>query len=224
MADYILKIITDLDKLSERSEEINPFTEENKVKKIVNDLKDTLIANKDVVALSASQIGSPYRIFCLKFSDNELRAFVNPMITKSEGMHLCREVNASLPNSEYIMPRSDKIILRFQTPTGVITENIFEGVVAEVVQQQMQLLDGILISDIGLPILEGFDEATEEEKQQIIDMWLDNLKKHNNDLNKEIDSNEDMLKVKKAIEFMTKVANGEVTIEKVETDKDGSSI
>lgn len=224
MANYTIKIITDLDKLIERSEEINPFNEEKKVRKIVNDLKDTLIANKDVIALTASQIGSPYRIFCLKFSDNELRAFVNPMITKSEGMHLCREVNPSLPKKEYIMPRSDKIILRFQTPTGIISENIFEGVVAEVVQQQMQLLDGILISDFGLPILKGFDKATEEEKQQIIDMWLNNLKIQNKHLNDEIDSNENMLKVKKAIDFMTKVTNGEVKIEKVDTNKDGSSI
>ena len=224
MADYVIKIITDLDKLSERAEEINPYTEEAKVRKIVNDLKDTLIANKEVVALSAPQIGSPYRIFCVKFADNELKSFVNPMITKSEGMHLCREVNASLPGLEYIMPRSNRIILRFLTPTGVISENIFEGAVAEVVQQQMQLLDGILISDFGLEVIPEFDKATDEEKQQVINMWLDSLKTQNKELNDEIDANEDMSKVKKAIDFMTKVATGEITIEKVDTDKDGSSI
>ena len=44
------------------------------------------------------------------------------------------------------------------------------------------------------------------------------------ELNKEVDANPDLFKVKKAIEFMTKVASGEVKVEKVDTDKDGSPI
>ena len=224
MANYVLKIITDLDKLKERCDEVSPYAEEKRVTKIVNDLKDTLINNPKLVALCAPQLGSKLRIFCIKFANKEIKSFVNPMITKAEGIHLCREFNPSIPDKEYIMPRNDKIILTFQTPTGKIEENIFEGVVAEVIQQQVNMLDGVLLSDFGLEVLPEFDKASKEEQDQVINWWLDSLKEKNEALNKEIDSNEDLFKVKKAIEFMTKVASGEVQTEEVEIKKDGSTI
>ena len=224
MAEYVLKIITDLSKLSDRCDEISPFAEEKRVTKIVNDLKDTLIDNPNLVALCAPQLGHKLRIFCIKFANKEIKSFVNPMITKSEGIHLCREFNPSIPGKEYIMSRNDKIILTFQTPTGKIEENIFEGVVAEVIQQQVNMLDGVLLSDFGLEVLPEFDKASKEEQDQVINWWLDSLKEKNEALAKEIDSNEDLFKIKKAIEFMTKVASGEVKTEEVEVDKDGSPV
>ena len=220
MADYVLKIITDLSRLTDRCDEIDAFKEDKRVHHVVASLKDTLLANKNLVALSAPQLGFNARIFCLKFADNDLKTFVNPMITKSEGMHLSRENNASLPGVDYIMPRNDKIIVAFQTPTGKLEENIFEGVVAEVIQQQVQMLDGILLSDYGLEIIPEFDKASEEEKQQVIDLWINHLKERTEKLDKEVDENPDLFKIKKAIEFMTKVASGEVTIEKQELSKE----
>lgn len=224
MANYVLKISTDLDKLASRCDEISPFAEEARVTKIVNDLKDTLINNPKLVALCASQLGHFVRIFCIKFANKEIKSFVNPMITKSEGLHLCREFNPSIPGKEYIMPRNDKIIVTFQTPTGKIEENIFEGVVSEVIQQQINMLDGVLLSDFGLEVLPEFDKASKEEQDEVINWWLDDLKLKNDKLTKEIDSNEDLTKVKKAIEFMTKVASGEIKTEQVEVNKDGSPI
>ena len=224
MSNYVLKIIDDVDSLSGRCDEISVYAEEKRVTKIVNDLKDTLYNNPNLVALSAPQLGYKERIFCIKFANKELKAFVNPMITKAEGIHLCRESNPSLPGKEYIMPRNNKIIVTFQTPTGKIEENIFEGVVAEVIQQQVNMLDGILLSDFGLEVLPEFDKASKEEQDEVINWWLDNLKTQNEELNKEIDSSEDLSKVKKAIEFMTKVASGEVKTEEVVVDKNGSPI
>lgn len=224
MADYVLKIIDDVEKLKDRCDEISVFAEEKRVTKIVNELKDTLYNNPNLVALSAPQLGYKERIFCIKFANKELRAFVNPMITKSEGIHLCRENNPSIPGKEYIMPRNNKIIVTFQTPTGKIEENIFEGVVAEVIQQQVNMLDGVLLSDFGLEVLPEFDKASKEEQDEVINWWLDNLKKQNESLSKEIDSNEDLHQVKKAIEFLTKVASGEIKTEEVEVNKDGSPI
>ena len=224
MADYVLKIIDDVTKLTSRCDEISVDAEEKRVTKIVNDLKDTLINNPNLVALCAPQLGHQVRIFCIKFANKEIKSFVNPMITKSEGIHLCREFNPSLPGKEYIMPRNDKIIVTFQTPTGKIEENIFEGVVAEVIQQQVNMLDGVLLSDYGLEVIPAFDKASKKQQNEVINWWLDGLKQRNEELTKEIDSNEDLTKVKKAIDFMTKVVSGEVKTEEVELDKDGSPI
>ena len=219
-AKSVLKIVDDLNKLTKENFNINIYQEEKRVVKMVNDLKDTLISYSNVEALSAPQIGYHYRLFCLKFADNSLKAFINPMITKREGLHLSRESNASIPGKEFIVPRNNKIIMTFQTPTGKIEENIFEGVVAEVIQQQVNLLDNIFLSDFGLEVIPEFDKASDEEKQEVIDWWLKELKSKNEELNKEIEADENLLQTKKAIEFMTKVATGEVKVEQVELKKD----
>lgn len=220
MAKYVLKISTDTDKLSERSEEINVLQRRGEAQSIVSDLKDTLKDNVDVVALAAPQLGHDDRIFCIKFSDGEIRTFVNPMITKTEGMHLARETSPSLPGRTFITPRHDRILAKYQKPNGYVEENKFEGVVAEVFEQMVNLLDGILLSDIGLEIDEDFDNAPEEIQTQIIEMWIDSLKKRNEELQKEIQDDPDLKRIDDAIKFMAGVASGEITLEKPEETKE----
>ncbi len=56
------------EKLSERCDEINVFENNAQVRKIISDLKDTLKANSDLVALAAPQLGYKVRIFCIGFA------------------------------------------------------------------------------------------------------------------------------------------------------------
>ena len=84
MSDYIIKIVDDLTKFQERVNEVDSKTSYDYVKHTVADLKRTLIANKDLVALCAPQIGVNLRIFCVKMSNNRVKAFLNPMVVSSE--------------------------------------------------------------------------------------------------------------------------------------------
>ena len=208
---YVLKIITDLEKLSVRAEEVNPEEPVKKVSSVINDIKRTLKANKNLVALSAPQLGYNKRIFCIKFKGNEIMTFVNPLITKSTGSHLSRETNASL-TAEYIIPRSDSIVAMYQDEHGKIVENKFEDMASEMFEQMNQLLDGILLSDYGLEVLDGFDDLSDEDRQTVLTSYIEYLKSFNVELDAEIESDVTTRDMKKAMEFMKSVALGETEV------------
>lgn len=214
MGKYKVKIEQNLEKLWIRCDEVGI----EEAAPIVAKLKDVLFDRKEFVALAAPQIRKKKRIFGIKFANGDIRAFINPMITKTEGLHFSRENSPSIPDKEFIVPRYDRIIAIYQTPTGAIEENIFEGTVAEVFQQMVQLLDGITLADLGLEIISEWDNATEEEKTEVLNAYLEGLQKLGKQLDEEIQADETLSKTKGAIDFMTAVATGKVTLEKVESD------
>lgn len=220
MPNYVIAISRDLDKLMQRSDEVPVvgvgLQTRPEVSNTIKNLKDTILANKNLVALAAPQIGTFDRIFCIRFANGDIRAFINPMISKTDGMHLVREVSPSLPERAFIVPRHDKIIAMYQTPTGKPEESVFEGVVAEIFQHMVQILDGVLISDIGLEVFEDFDNASEEEKNEVLTAYFNELKKREESLNQEIEGNEDLKKTRDAIRFLKGVATGEITVEQQE--------
>lgn len=215
MADYVLAINRDKDFLRDRSDEIvlNIF-EKQRVVGIINDLKDTLKANKDLVALSAPQLGKKERVFAIKFADGDIRAFINPAIVRTEGMHLSREKAIGFDDKEeYIVPRANDVFATYQTPDMMADKcdmNKFTGAVAEVFQQMNDLLNGVLLEDIGLIVLKGWDKASEEEKQEIIKMYLESLGTRKDKIEEVINSNPESRDMNRAIEFMTKLQLGEI--------------
>lgn len=225
MSNYILKIITDLSKFQNRVDEINASTSYDAVKHTVADLKRTLIANKDLVGLCAPQIGVNLRIFCIKTANNKIRAFLNPLLVNGEELHLSREVNPSFPNKQFIIPRKNKIHVAFQEVDGKPNSETYSGAYAEIVQQMIEMLDGILLSDYGLDLDDvggatAFDKATKKDKEKLIQMYLDSLKTYSSDLGKEIDNNPDLKKINDNIEFMTKYLEGDIK----PVDKEGNIV
>ena len=213
MANYVLAINKDKEFLRDRSDEVvlNPMRRPEVVG-IINDLKDTLKANKDLVALSAPQLGKKERIFAIKFSNGDIRAFINPAIVRTEGLHLSRETSIGLDDTEYIGPRADEVFATYQTPDMIDTcdMNKFTGAVAEVFLQMNDLLNGVLLEDIGLIVLPGWDEAPQEEREEIIKMYLEGLKEKKHIVEENIENNKESKDMNKAIEFMTKLQLGEI--------------
>lgn len=214
MADYVLVINKDKEFLRDRADEIalNPEIRPQVVG-MINDLKDTLIANKNLVALSAPQLGKKERIFAIKFADGDIRAFINPAIIRTNGMHLSRETAIGLNDEEeYLVPRADEIFATYQTPDMIdnCDMNKFTGAVAEVFQQMNDLLNGILLEDIGLIVLPEWDKASDEEKQEIIKMYFETLEAKKKIAEEKIEQDKDANKLNKTIEFMTKMQLGEI--------------
>lgn len=225
MSNYILKIITDLDKFQNRVDELNNVTSYDAVKHTVADLKRTLKSNNDLVALCAPQIGTNLRIFCIKTADNKIRAFLNPLLVSGEGIHLSREVNPSFPNKQFIIPRKNKIHVAFQEVNGEANSESYEGAYAEIVQQMIEMLDGILLCDYGLDLDDvggpkAFDKASKKDKETLIQMYLDSLKEYSTSLGKEIEENPELKQINDNIEFMTKFLEGEIK----PVDKDGNIV
>jgi len=206
------KIIIDKTKLNVRADE-TILEDEEKLTKDIEAIKNVLYNNKELVSLSAPQIGINSRMFCIKFANGDIRTFINPMIIHTEGGHLSRETCASIPDKEFIVVRSNKIEATYQTPMGVVETNMFEGAPCEVFQQMVHLLDGVLIDDIGLELIEGWDESTDSEREEVINMYLDSLKSRSEELHNEISSTPALKELDDAIEFMTGVATGKVKLE-----------
>ena len=207
---YVIAIVKDLEKLSRRSDEIDAFV--NNPSELIADLKDTIRATKDLVALSAPQIGRYERVFCINFN-GDIRAFINPIITESEGFKLVREKSPSIPDKEFIVPRNEAIIAKFQKPNGTVDSNRFEGVVAEVFQHQVGLLDGVTIADYGLEVFPEFDKASKKEQAELLEYYIQQLKSTHKQLQEDIESDEEMRKIVKGADFINALIRGEVEIE-----------
>ena len=208
-----MDIITDIEKLSVRADEVDVRKENEKVREITVALKK-VVREHNLISLSANQLGFDKRIFVINFS-GDIRTFINPVITQVRGFELSRENCSSIPDKTFIRPRHNDIMVMYQTPLGKIESKQFMGAAAKVFQHEMDHLDGLLLSDIGLEIDEMFDNATEEERQEVINMYLDSLDIKQKEIDKEIQEDEELKKISDGIDFMTKVQKGEVQIEAV---------
>lgn len=214
-------IITDLielDKLG-RAEEIDPRKENKLMREIISNVKRTMRKN-NLVSLSAPAIGYNKRIFCIDFSDKEIKTFINPLVTNLSGMELTREVCSSIPGKEFIRPRNSTIDIIYTTPQGMIKSNSFKGLAASVIQHEIDHLDGITLADIGLEIEDDFNTATDEEKFEIINMYLDSLDMTREDLIKDFQQDENLRQEYEADKFMEMLGQGKIKLEAVQAVKD----
>lgn len=208
------ELITDYDKLGEISDYIDVRKDNEEMREIILSIKETM-REKDLVSLSAPQIGIQKRIFCAKDSKG-IHSFINPMIKKSTEMTFSREKDECFPDKEYIYPRSGRVVINYQTPLGESKATTVVGMSAFVFQRMIDHLNGVLISDIGLEIDNQWDEASEEERAQVLKQYMESLDMVSKKLDEEISTDENLNKQKKAIEFEHALIAGDVKIEQRE--------
>lgn len=215
----VKEILTDEIALSERATEIDTRTEAKELRTIVSELKATMRKN-GLKSLSAPAIGYNRRIFCINFSDLEIKTFVNPIICNAKGLQLSREVCSSIPNKKFIRPRNNDIFVYYQSPDGKPNSRELVGLAAIVFQHEIDHLDGLLISDVGLEVDEDFDTMSDEDKTELINEYLDSLDIKLTTVNSEIDSDDESSQVRDAIKFINSVNSGETIIEKYDKEED----
>lgn len=213
--DFVRDIITDVEKLSTRCDEVDVVKDNAFVRETVVELKETLRKYEKGLGLAAPQIGKNVRIFVINFN-GELRAFINPIITQTKSISFSREGCLSIPNKEYILPRFGEIEVMYQTPLGKTMTQKFIGLAAFVYQHELDHLDGVLMSDIGLEMTPEFDNATEEERDEVLRMYLESLDLKTKSVTKNVEEDPELKKINDSIEFMTKVQKGEIQIEQRE--------
>ena len=211
---YVKEIVTDYEALSERCNEFDITKKNGDAQQITLALKNTLRAHPDMVGLSANQIGYGKRIICLNFS-GDIRTFINPIITKVDGFELSRETCHSIPGKTFIRTRYNKVDITYQTPLGKVESIELLGLAARIMQHHIDHLDGLLLSDIGLEIDEAFDNATDDERKEVIDMYLDSLDLKRKQIDEDIKDDKDAKELSDAIRFMESVRNGETVIESI---------
>ena len=200
----IKEIITDVEKFNERAEEIDVRKEGNLLREITLDLKHTVRKN-NLVCLAAPQIGYNKRIMCINFN-GDLRTFVNPVLGNFEGFGLNRESCPTLGGKEYIRPRYGSVSIMYQTPLGKIESREFKGVAATVAQYGVDILDGLLLSDVGFELDENWDKATQEERDEIISMYLESLDLQEKNIKKDIEQDQEAKDLMKQVNVAERVA------------------
>ena len=198
--------------LSERAVEIDLRTQNKEAREIISEIKKTM-REKGLTSLSAPAIGYSRRIFCIDFKDKEIKTFINPIIVNAKGIQLSREKCTSIPGKEYVRPRNNEIDVMFQNPLAKPISRKLIGLAAIVFQHEMDHIDGLLLSDVGLEIDEQFDNATEEERQEVIEAYLDALDLRQKEINQEIQEDKELKQIDDARKFMTSVYKGETKIE-----------
>ena len=211
---YVKDIVTDYDELSERCDEIDLTKKNTEIQDIILHLKNTIRAGSDISGLSANQIGFKKRVICLNF-DGDIRSFINPIITSVDGFELSRETCHSIPGKTFIRPRNNKIKVTYMTPLAKIESVELMGKAAIVFQHHVDHLDGLLLNDIGLEIDDDFDNATEQERIQIIDMYLDSIDLNRQQIEADIESDPEAKKMSDGVRFIQSVQSGQTKIEEI---------
>lgn len=143
-------------KLRVPSKNVNSI--DKKTLSLINDLKETLEAQVEPegVGLAAPQIGNNFRIFAMKPKD-KIKIVINPEIistskrakSKSEAKKHKKIMEGclSLPNYYTPLSRNFEIIIRYLNEKGLKSEERFIGIEAQIVQHEIDHLNGILFID-----------------------------------------------------------------------------
>lgn len=118
------------------------------------------------VGLAAPQVGINQRIFVADIG-NGPTAFINPKISKSSGKEPLEEGCLSIPGVTVTVERATKIVVQYLDASNEKQEEVFEDLMARVVQHEFDHLDGKLI----------LDYAAGEEKEKVEEQLKDLEKK-----------------------------------------------
>lgn len=216
-------IIFDLEQLSQPAEPLTFLSEEGaqmeEGNEIVAKIKEVMEANTEVLALSAPQIGINKRVFCLRFND-QIKTFINPIITKKKGLNIIIETCVSMPGKEIVIGRPEEITVVYYNEEFKYEDNKLLGAAACLFDQQAQILDGVLPNELGLVSDIAEDGRIEEEDLvDIIPFYKDTfLPSRLASLNELIDMDEAAAKDYKTLKFTEGVINGRIAVLEPEAD------
>lgn len=210
-------VITDIEKLTQPAEPLIFLTDSGAITaegdEIIAKIKDVMSTDDSILALSAPQIGINKRIFCLRFND-QIKAFINPIITKKKGLTIVIETCSSMPGKEIVIGRPEEITAVYYNETFKYEDNKLLGVAASLFDQQAQLLDGVLPSELGLVSdIETDGKIEEEDLAEIIPFYKDTfLPSKLASLNTAISADEEAAKTLKHLKFTEGVINGRIAV------------
>ncbi|MFH0969590.1 MAG: peptide deformylase [Patescibacteria group bacterium] len=103
-----------------------------------------ILKEADGAGLAAPQVGKLLRL-CVIQNDGEIFALINPKITSySREKEIGEEGCLSFPGKFLLIKRSKKVKVRFLNEKGVETKLKTDGLLARIIQHEIDHLDGIL--------------------------------------------------------------------------------
>lgn len=214
------KLITDTSLITEPCNEVDVRKNNKDVRAIVVEMKN-VVREHNLTCLTANQIGYNMKIFCINFN-GDIRTFVNPYIANVDNFNLARETCVSLPGREFIIPRYDTAVINYQTPLGKLESRKLIGLAAHMAQQCVDMLECIFLDTLGLEVDDQFDNASEDEKLEVIKAYLDSLEVKQEELEKEIKESKELSELEETAKTIQKISEGEMVIRPIEKDIDNN--
>ena len=173
----VRKIVTTDDRiLRKRAKPVKKI--DRKIKNVIQDLKDTLVAQKDPegVGLAAPQIGKSLQIFAMIKKNKELKIVINPEIIEvskkeneePEAMEGC----LSIPHYYGPLTRPEAIKIKYLNEKEEKVEESFKGFDAQIVQHEIDHLKGKLFVDKLLEQKKPLYKFTNEGEWEEVDFAL----------------------------------------------------
>jgi len=116
------------------------------VQKIIDDMVETMRAASGV-GLAAPQIGVPLRIVVIEMPEEEVITLINPQIIKRQGEREVEEACLSVPGYQGEVKRSVTVKVKAQDRQGKEFRLKGEGLLAHVLEHELNHLDGVLYID-----------------------------------------------------------------------------
>jgi peptide deformylase len=101
------------------------------------------------IGLAAPQVGILKRVIVADIGE-ELITMINPEIMTGLGQDFMEEGCLSLPNTEVYVGRKKSIFVKYLDKNEKEKEDEFQGLLARVIQHEVDHLDGVLIIDQGI--------------------------------------------------------------------------
>ncbi len=119
---------------------------DSEVKKLVQEMKK-IMKKHNGLGLAGNQVGVKKRIFVMEV-EGKSYVCINPRIVKKRGKErLMEEGCLSIPNKWGEVLRSEEVILKYQNLWGKEKTLKAKGLLAQVIQHEMDHLEGILFID-----------------------------------------------------------------------------
>ena len=122
------------------------------LRNLVRDMFETM-HNANGIGLAANQVGSLHRVVVIDVSEMEETkgmapfTLLNPVVVSEEGATTVEEGCLSIPDIREDVERPERVLIRFKDPDFSEREIECDGILARVLQHEIDHLNGVLFID-----------------------------------------------------------------------------
>jgi len=139
-------------------------TIDRSIKKLIRNMIETLHAEPGRVGLAAPQIGIPLRVIIIGLPEEEDIVIINPEIVRRKGERLINEGCLSVPGYLGQIKRAESVTTKGRDPNGKEIRIKADGLLAQVLEHEIDHLNGVLYLD-HLESMDQLRKITPEETQ-----------------------------------------------------------
>ena len=137
-------------------------TIDRSIKKLIRNMIETLHSEPGRVGLAAPQIGVPLRVIVIGLPEEEDIAIINPEIVRRRGERLLDEGCLSVPGYFGQIKRAETVTIKGRDPNGKEIRIRADGLLAQVLEHEIDHLNGVLYLDH----LESMDQLRKIEPEE----------------------------------------------------------